>query len=122
MLFSQWVYYNNYKHGIEPSFLQVFQMISGSVTPSSVELNSESDVKNLMKNLKFTFQLIKFNNNICGNFMSFVFYTFAQQFDKISFIIILIIFPMIILITIWSYYFFNVVFIKFFISLFCADI
>ena len=52
MLFSQWVYYNNNKHGIEPSFLKVFRMISGSVTPSSVGLNSESDVKELIKNFE----------------------------------------------------------------------
>ena len=69
MLFSQWVYYNNYKHGIEPSFLKVFQMISGSVTPSSVGLNSDVDIMALMKTLKFTVKLFKFNNNYVINIL-----------------------------------------------------
>ena len=110
ILFSQWVYYNNYKHGIEPSFLKVFRMISGSVTPSSVGLNSESDVKDMIKNLKFTVKLLKFNNKITGNILSFVFYATSPLFNKIDLKILLISYPMIILNTIWAYYIFNIVF------------
>ena len=84
MLFSQWVYYNNYKHGIEPSFLKVFQMISGSVTPSSVGLYSDVNVKVLMKNLKPTITLLKFNNNVLAIIIGFVFYTILQIINKMG--------------------------------------
>ena len=110
MLFSQWVYYNNYKHGIEPSFLKVFRMISSSVTPSSVGLNSESEVKDLMRNLKITVKLVKINNNVIGNISSFLFFTTAPLVNVENLNIIFISFPMIILNTIWAYYIFNIIF------------
>jgi len=41
---SQLVYYYNYKRGIKPTFVRVFQMMSGLVTPSSVGLYRETDI------------------------------------------------------------------------------
>ena len=37
-LFSQLIYYYNYRNGIKPTFLRVFQMMSGLVSPQSVGL------------------------------------------------------------------------------------
>src|SRR5689334_304491 len=34
-LSSQWIYYQNNRNGIKPTFLGVFQMMSGLVTPKS---------------------------------------------------------------------------------------
>ena len=104
MLFSQWVYYNNYKHGIEPSFLKVFQMISGSVTPFSVGLNSDMNVISLMNNLKITFKLLKFNNNVIGLLIAFVYDMIIQIINKTFMEIIIIVFPMTIIYTIWVHY------------------
>ena len=108
MLFSQRVYYNNYKHGIKPSFLKVFRMISGSVTPSSVGLNSESNVKYLMKNLKLQIKLLKFNNNVIAIIIGLVFYTVLQIMKKTLLEIILIVFPHTIMYTIWVHYLWNI--------------
>ena len=109
MLFSQWVYYNNYKHGIEPSFLKVFQIISGSVTPSSVGLNIESDVKGLLRNLKPTFLILSFNNNILAIIFGSVFYAVLQINNKTFMEIILIVFPHTIIYTIWVHYVYNII-------------
>ena len=108
MLFSQWVYYNNYKHGIEPSFLKVFQMISGSVTPSSVGLYSYVNVIALMKNLKLQIKLLKFNNNVIAIIIGLVFYTVLQIMKKTLLEIILIVFPHSIMYTIWVHYLWNI--------------
>ena len=48
-LFNQLVYYLNYKRGIEPTFLRVFQVLSGSLPPSAVGLTDESQVNGLLK-------------------------------------------------------------------------
>ena len=108
MLFSQWVYYHNYKHGIEPSFLKVFRMISGSVTPSSVGLETDINVMTLMKNLKPTFILLKFNNNVLAIIIGLVFYTVLQIVNKTFMEIILIVFPHTIIYTIWAHYVWNI--------------
>ena len=48
VLFSQSVYYWNHKRGIEPTFVRVFQVMSGSITPSSVGLTNERQVRQLL--------------------------------------------------------------------------
>ena len=94
MLFSQWVYYHNYKHGIEPS---------------SVGLNSDVNIKALMKNLKVTFKLLKFNNNFIALFIALIFYIITQIINKTFIEIILIVFPMTIIYTIWTHYVWNII-------------
>ena len=49
---SQLVYRYNFNRGINPSFLRVFQMMSGLVTPQSVGLYREEDVRYLLKRCK----------------------------------------------------------------------
>ena len=58
---SQLNYYYNYKRGNNPTFLRVFQMMSGSVTPASVGLYRESDVRKLTR-FRIVFKLVKLNN------------------------------------------------------------
>ena len=48
-LFNQLVYYTNHKRGIEPTFLRVFQVLSGSLPSSAVGLTDESQVNVLLK-------------------------------------------------------------------------
>src|SRR5580704_9926325 len=59
---SQFIYYYNYKRGIKPTFVRVFQMMSGLVTPSSVGLYRETDITRLLRH-KFVYNIIKINNN-----------------------------------------------------------
>ena len=60
-LSSQMNYYYNYKRGEKPTFVRVFQMMSGFVTPYSVGLYKDSDVKRMKKYNKL-FKIIKFDN------------------------------------------------------------
>ena len=49
LLSSQLIYYNNYRNGIKPTFLRVFQMMSGLVSPKSLGLTDEEEVRKLLK-------------------------------------------------------------------------
>ena len=57
---SQLNYYYNYKRGNNPTFLRVFRMMSGLVTPASVGLFQGNDVRKLTR-LKILFTLVKLN-------------------------------------------------------------
>ena len=48
-LFMQTVYYLNYKRGVKPTFIRLFQVMSGSITPSSVGLTHATEVIQLLK-------------------------------------------------------------------------
>ena len=52
-LFNQIVYYLNYKRAIEPTFLRLFQVLSGSLSPSAVGLTDESQCRSLLKIAKW---------------------------------------------------------------------
>ena len=52
-IFNQLVYYMNYKRGIEPTFLRLFQVMSGSLRPSGVGLTEESQWRSLLKIAKW---------------------------------------------------------------------
>ena len=54
---NQLNYYYNYSKGFEPTFLRVFQMMSGSVAPLSVGLTDNRDIRRLLKH-KPIFQLM----------------------------------------------------------------
>ena len=54
--------YNNFKRHIKPTYVTVFQVMSGSITPMSIGLNSEHDLKIL---LKATNNLLTINNFNC---------------------------------------------------------
>ena len=57
VLSSQMVYYYNYKHNISPKFVGIFQMMSGSVTPSSLKLFKVRQMTKLVRLTRFTFVL-----------------------------------------------------------------
>ena len=69
---SQLNYYYNYKRGNNPTFLRVFQMMSGSVTPVSVGLYRVSDVSKLTK-LRILFKIIKFTSKYVQSTIAFSF-------------------------------------------------
>ena len=109
VLFSQWVYYYNYKHGIKPSFLNVFHMISGSVTAYSVGLTSDVNVVALMKNLKLTIKFLKFNNNVICVITAFLYFLIGQMINKTIVEIILIVLPLTFIFNIWAHYVWNII-------------
>ena len=46
---NQLIYYYNYWKGIEPTFLSVFEMMSGLVTPNSIGLSDPQSVRRFIK-------------------------------------------------------------------------
>jgi hypothetical protein len=59
-IFSQILHYYNYKNNIKPTYLKLFEMISGSVPPLSIGLTEREDVFRLLKISKFLFFIPKF--------------------------------------------------------------
>ena len=59
----QLIYYNNYRNGIKPTFLRVFQMMSGLVSPKSLGLTDEQQIRKLLKTTKTLIICIKIDNN-----------------------------------------------------------
>ena len=58
---SQIFYYYNYRNGIKPTFLRLFQMMSGSVPPKAMGLNNSKDILSITKKAKFLFKFVDFN-------------------------------------------------------------
>ena len=61
---SQLIYYYNYRNGIKPTFLRVFQMMSGLVSPKSLGLTDEREIKMLLNKTKKLFNFTWWNNNV----------------------------------------------------------
>ena len=57
---SQLIYYYNYKNEIKPTFLKVFQMMSGLVSPKSIGLTNEKEIYKLIKLSKNLFLICEF--------------------------------------------------------------
>ena len=53
------IHYYNYRMAIEPTYLSVFEMMSGLVTPHSIGLNDEKNVLQLLKITKKLFKISK---------------------------------------------------------------
>ena len=59
---SQLIYYYNYKNDIKPTFLKVFQMMSGLVSPKSIGLTNKEQIYKLVKQTNTLFVLNEINN------------------------------------------------------------
>ena len=59
---SQIIYYYNYKNGIKPTFLRVFEMMSGLVSPKSIGLSDEKEILKLLRKTRLLFKYSKINN------------------------------------------------------------
>ena len=53
------IYWLNYKRGIVPTFLRVFDMISGQITPKDIGLTSEAQVVSLVRRADVMFKAIR---------------------------------------------------------------
>ena len=56
------IYYYNYRNGIKPTFLRVFQMMSGLVSPKSLDLTDEQQITKLLNRTKFSLKCARINN------------------------------------------------------------
>ena len=73
VLCSQLIYYYNYKKSITPTFLRLFQMMSGLVPPKAIGLTDERFVLKLTKRTDKLFQLIWFNNDYIMTLFTIIF-------------------------------------------------
>ena len=113
-LFSQMVYYYNHCIGVKPTFVRVFQVLSGSITPSNIGLNHSKQVEALLKIAKWL-PLLKKNNTILIPSYSFWF-VFGVHVYGLGFINSLIrsIYPVLFYI-LWCYYSVNILSIQIFL-------
>ena len=102
---TQLIYYYNYKNGVKPTFLRVFQMISGLIPPRSVGLTNQWEVMKLVRPIRLLFRFTKFNNNFmilncafCVNILSYAIYTSIHELLMFGI-------PNAIFFTIWGYYY-----------------
>ena len=61
VLSNKWFYYCNHKRGIHPTFLRLFQMMSGSLRPIDLDLDDPKQVMTLLNLTKKLNPLLKFN-------------------------------------------------------------
>ena len=76
---NQLIYYYNYWKGISPTFLSVFEMMSGLITPNSIGLSDPQSVTTFINTSKTLFKIIEFICNKTAPFMGlFVLITFIS--------------------------------------------
>jgi hypothetical protein len=63
-LTSQLIYYYIYKSGIKQTYLKVFDMMSGLISPKSIGLTNKVEIYKLIKESKILFSFCEWNNKI----------------------------------------------------------
>ena len=109
---SQLLYYYNFRKKINPTFLRVFQMMSGSrvITPKSLGLTDQEQIKRLLKITKRMYYAI-FINNIVFPLFAFIMNLILSCADSSSYLEGLIYgVPNGILVAFFCVYFANIVF------------
>ena len=72
-VYFQLIYYYNHRIGIKPTFLRVFQMMSGLISPESLGLTEEKEIRKLLKLTKTSIKFIEMNNNQMSPAITFIF-------------------------------------------------
>jgi len=72
-LISQLIHYYNYKNDIKQTYLKVFEMMSGLVSPKSIGLTNKKEIYKLIKLSKILFLLSEWNNEILIPLLAFTF-------------------------------------------------
>ena len=60
---SHIIWFINYRNGIKPTFLHVFQMMSGKVSPKSIGLTNQSDIIFLLKQTRRLIKITQIKRN-----------------------------------------------------------
>ncbi len=75
-LISQLIHCYNYKNDIKQTYLKVFEMISGLVSPKSIGLTNKKEIFKLIKLSKILFLFSEWNNEILVPLISLKFNLF----------------------------------------------
>jgi hypothetical protein len=86
LIWTQIIYYYNYKQDIKPNFLNVFKVMSGHLPPRYVDLTNEPEVIKLVSLSKKLFKIIKINNQmvIPPMVIAFMMTTYVIKLDFIT--------------------------------------
>ena len=63
-LTSQLIYYQNYRNGVEPTFLRVFQVMSGRIPPKTIGLTNGHQIRQLLRITRKMHYYLKLNNDV----------------------------------------------------------
>ena len=111
----QIIYYYNYRNGIKPTFLRVFQMMSGLVSPKSLGLTDEQQIRKLVKRTKFMLKCLHFNNHrifpIIGSFLLMFLYSMNETTNLMEILVYGI--PNAIFTMLWAVHMSNFIFYQF---------
>ena len=69
---SQLIHYYNHRNGIKLTFLRVFQMMSGLVSPKSLGLTDNKEIGMLLRKTRVLSKFLWWNNNVFGQLITFV--------------------------------------------------
>lgn len=72
-LISQLIYLYNFRNGVDPTFLRVFQMISGLISPKSLGLTHRKKILSLIRRTDILFKIIGINTKALIPAMAFIF-------------------------------------------------
>ena len=107
-IFSQIIYYYNYVNGVENTFIKIFQMMSGLLSPSSIGLKNQQDVMKLIKITRILNLVFKFNNKYNITAITFVFYILVYLVNNDILNTLIYGVPNSILMAMWAHNFMNI--------------
>ena len=103
----QLIYYYNYRNGIKPTFLRVFQMMSGLVSPKSLGLTDEQQITKLLNRTKYLLKITRINNKFIFPISAITILVSIYTFKTSLIETVYYGFPNAIIMVAWVTYFFN---------------
>ena len=108
-IFSQIIYWYNFRIGVEPTFLRLFQMMSGSISPKSIGLVDGYQILKLIRQMKLMCRITRPNAQYLIPFTGLftaviIFFTYADITTAILFGV-----PNAIFFALYAVHFWNVV-------------
>ena len=112
-LSSQLIYYWNHINGVRPTFLRLFQMMTGSVAPKDIGLTDKHFIRLLCKRTDKWCKFSRFNNRYVLNLLSSSVSMFLYILRDRPIAAIIYGIPNSVLIALQIYYFLNIYFFQF---------
>ena len=112
-LSSQIIYYYNYRNGVKPTFLRLFQVMSGLIPPKAVNLTNNEDIRRLVSTTGKLYPFLIFHNNFIVHFLAIVFVPTVFLFTGHPFETLVYGLPNAFLFLAWAHYFWNNVLFQF---------
>ena len=112
-LSSQLIYYWNHINGVRPTFLRLFQMITGSVAPKDIGLTDKHFIRQLCKRTDKWCQIVWFNNNYVLSVCLFTFSIFLYILRDRPMAVLMYGIPNSVLTALQCYYFANMYLFQF---------